>query len=243
MNHIHVWILLPILLVAGCTDDLPIPPDFLDAGGYTLSARYTHIRSYPGGGGIFTVYIEPEADFAGTVRLSLLGEQGAICTLNRKVLDRTCRVAELRLSPDAGMPVENFTIQVKAEHAYSSKVLPLNVTMYDWSHGDPDQELVLLDRYLDWVRANHPELGAIPMESHRRYLTYPEHLIVEHWTFLTPTWELRLCRHVMIPPHDWSMVLLRRFGSLEPVLAARLDNSASEIHEISVAEYPILYGY
>lgn len=243
MKHLYASFVLMLLLTAGCSDELPIPPDVLDAGGFTLSARYSHIRSYPGGGGIFTVFIEPDADFAGTVRLSLEGKQAAICSFNRKVLDRKCRVAEIRLSPDGGVPVENFTIQVKGEHAYSARILPLNVTMYDWSHGDPDQELVLLDRYLDWVRTQHPELGAISMDSYRRYLTYPQHLIVEHWTFLTPAWELRLCRHVMIPPYDWSMVLLRPFGSLAPVLAARLDNSSGEIREIPVAEYPILYGY
>jgi hypothetical protein len=88
----------------------------------------------------------------------------------------------------------------------------------------------------------HPELGDLSPQVWRNYLTYPMHLIVEHWTFLSTAWEVRLCRHIMIPPHDWSMILFRRLGTLEPVLAARRETDGS-IHQIPVSEYPVLYGF
>ena len=234
--------LLLALFVVGCIDPHPDQPDQQDAGDYSLTARYTHIRSYPGGGGIFTVSITPDKDFRGTVRLSLQCDALLHASVDMDSLNTRYRVAEITLAPDPAMWVDSCVIMVRAEHGGKTTLLPLRVTMYGWGHAEPGPELELLDNFLTWQRATHPELVIPPAGPWRRYLTYPEHLIVEHWTFLNASWEIRLCRHVMVPPGDWSMLLLRPLRTLSPVLAARRETDGS-IHEIPLSEYPIFYGY
>ncbi len=230
-----------VLLLTGCTDHFPYQP-IIDEGGYTLSSRYTHIRSYPGGGGIFTPYIVPDGDFRGTVRLALQCDPALHARINRTFLDTRHRDAEIIIEPEAGLSVDSCVITLLATHDGTTKTLPLRITMYHWSHGDPGEEMALLDSFLDWQRRVHPELSSTATGPWRRWLTYPEHLIVEHWTLLNPYWEIRLCRHVMVPPDDWSMILMRPLGMLTPLLAAYRDSDGS-IQEIPVSEYPVFYGY
>ncbi len=73
-------------------------------------------------------------------------------------------------------------------------------------------------------------------------LTYPEILVVEHWTFLNPTWEMRMCFHVMIPPYDWSMLTIRSRGEWDFQFAAKRESDGTT-YEIPVAEYPVMCGY
>lgn len=230
------------LLLASC-DRLPFQPREADAGTYALATRATNIRSYPGGGGVFTVFIEAGSDFRGDVRLSVLADPDLHARLSLPLLDSLNPSADLHLAPEAGCPVTPRTIVVRAEHAGAVKTATLHVEMFEWEHGEPGEEMALLRRYLDWIRAAHPEVGNVVIVPFRRFLTYPQTLIVEHWTFLSPLYELRLCRHVMIPPDDWSMVLLRQVGRREPAFAARLESGAGEIREIPVSEYPLMHGY
>lgn len=243
MKALHFSLVISLFLCAACHDRFPLQPKDADAGTFTLTAHASQIRSYPNGGGIFTVSLVPEDGFKGSVRLSVRADADLRCTLSLPRLDSVNRVVELRLAPTANATVEPKQIELRAWHGGSMTSLPLTVDMYDWSYAEPGEETMLLDRYLAWVHANHRELGRVDVSGFQRYLTYPYHLIVEHWSFVNVLWEVRLCRHVMVPPGDWSMILLRRLGTREPVLAARLDQTMSEIREIPVSEYPILYGY
>jgi len=237
-----------IQLTTGCldgTDDSqPFEPDPVapDAGSFTLQARYDAIRSFPGGGGLFIVAISPDWDFAGTVRLSVTANPRLHTQMSTTLLDTSLRVAEIWISPEAGMETGFYTIQLKAEHGDATELLPLNIEVMEWSQAEPGHEMQMRGHFCDWLAAQHPELGYNEGDSFKRWITYPQHLIVEHWTFFSHDWEMRVCFHVMIPPHDWSMMLLRRRGEMEPVLAARRESNGS-IHEIPVNDYPIMYGF
>ena len=74
------------------------------------------------------------------------------------------------------------------------------------------------------------------------YITYPAHLIVEHWTFLYDNWEMRICYHVMIPPYNWSMLWLRPLGELDAVFSAKREWNGTA-YEIPICDYPTFYGY
>jgi hypothetical protein len=237
-----------LALLAGCLEvggdampDEPLPsPE--DAGEYVLQARHTAIRSYPGGGGVFTVFIDPREDFSGTVRLSVEADPLLHASLSRHVLDERERVAELRLAPSETIGVGMQRITVVAMHDKRTTALSLDVELLPWSQAPAGMEMEKREDFLTWLRTAHPELGDVTQRPFHRYMTYPEILIVEHWTFLSSDWEMRLCYHVMIPPHDWSMLLLRRCGSLSPLLAARRESDGS-IHEIAVEQYPTLFDY
>jgi hypothetical protein len=55
-------------------------------------------------------------------------------------------------------------------------------------------------------------------------ITKPNILVVSHYLFFSSGWELGLMWHVMIPPHDWTEIYLRRRGDLAPAYAFRLDS-------------------
>ena len=76
------------------------------------------------------------------------------------------------------------------------------------------------------------------------YCTYPQTIIVSHYTFLSENWEVRFCHHEMIPPDDWSMILIRQRGEIDAEVSYKEDSSINHsVYEIPVSEYPILYGY
>lgn len=243
MKALCFSLVISLFLFTACHEHFPFQPKEADAGTFTLVARSSTIRSYPNGGGIFTIVLMPGDDFKGSVRLSVQADPALRCTLSLPRLDSHNRVVELCLAPTTDATITPKSIELRAWHGGRMTALPLTVDMYDWSHAEPGEGTMLLGRYLSWVHATHHELGTVDISPFQRYLTYPSHLIVEHWSFVNALWEVRICRHVMVPPGDWSMMLLRRRGTHEPILAARLDQTAAEIHEIPVSEYPILYGY
>ncbi len=237
-----------LLSMSGCMEvgGDALPPDPLpaerDEGDYTLHTRFDTLRSFPGGGGVFTLRITPDEDFAGVVRLSVQSPAALNARVDRMLLDADSRGAELVLHPAASLPAGMYTMKVIVRHAGVQKEYPLHVDVREWSQTDPGQEMGKRQDFLDWLSATHPELGNIDARPSFRFCTYPEILIVEHWTFVSADWEMRVCFHVMIPPDDWSMMLLRRAGALQPLLAARRE-SDGRIAEIPVSEYPTHFGY
>ena len=233
----------------GCLDmfNESLPPEPMpaedDAGSFTLRATAGAVRSFPGGGGLFVVSIRPDAGFAGMVRLSLDADPALHAQLDRYLLDRSDSVAEIRIAPDDDAPIDNLTIVLTATHNGVHTTLPLTVEMFEWEQSKtPGEEIGYRDTFISWLNDAHPELDISAADHFLRWHTYPQIIIVEHWTFLSRDWELRVCYHVMIPPHDWSKMLLRRRGSTRPILAAHRDTEG-HITEIPIEEYPILDGY
>ena len=237
-----------LLLLSGCmevggdvipNDASPVPPD---AGSFTMYARYDSIRSFGGGGGVFPVALHPAEDFSGCARLTVDAHPALGAWLDRRILDERDSVAELRLRPCSGIGEGLYPVLIRAEHADTVRVLELGVRIVDWSATPGSTPMDMLAPFLAWLGSEHPEVGNVLRLPAYCYGTYPEILIVEHWTFLSAEWEIRLCFHVMIPPDDWSMLMLRRTGTVTPLLAARRESNG-EITEIPVDEYPTQYGY
>ncbi|MDT8323554.1 MAG: hypothetical protein RRA94_05555 [Bacteroidota bacterium] len=237
-----------LLFATGCLESggdalAPEPsPVERDAGSYILHARYDTLRSFPGGGGVFTMHIEPDMEFAGSVRLSVEAPEGLGARWDRMLLDAESRGAELSLHPAPTLATGLYALTVIARHGGVQKEYSLHVDMREWSQSGPGHEMDRRQDFLDWLAVAHPELGDVDALPYFRFCTYPEILIVEHWTFLSAEWEMRVCFHVMIPPHNWSMMLLRRTGAPVPLLAARRE-SDGRITEFPVTEYPTHFGY
>ena len=48
----------------------------------------------------------------------------------------------------------------------------------------------------------------------------------------------------MIPPHDWSMIRIRKRGEIEAEIAYKQDSATNDyVYEIPISEYPIFNGY
>ncbi len=220
------------------TDQFYKPVDSIakSVAGFSIEAREASIRSCSASGGIFVIRLVPEEGFSGDVRLSLKANNRLNAELDRTILNLDERIAEITINPSSSIAITTYTIEVKASYTGNTVVLPLEVEIIDWPGWDPevaDQELA---PFIPWLETEFPELGDFSERIWSTYLTYPGILVVEHWTYLDADWELRLCYHVMIPPYDWSRVLLRRRGEWDPILAAERD-TYGDIYEIPIEEY------
>ncbi|MBN1697928.1 MAG: dockerin type I repeat-containing protein [Spirochaetales bacterium] len=227
-----------------CEQATPEPGPTPADTSFSLRAKYTSIRSYPGGGGIFIIALEPETNFTGDVTVSFRAEDTLHASLDRNTLDRENRVAELTISPSLSTRIGEYAIDVQAADSVMTKNTGLSVDVMSWETGDPADALVKLLNFQQWLDENAPGLNLNLDMKWTYYKTYPETLIVEHWTFLDNTWEIRLCFHVMIPPDDWSRLWVRKRGDMEATLALyRETEDTGIVHETDISEYPIMYGY
>ncbi len=250
---------------------------------FEIVAKYSYIRSYPEGGGIFIIKMTPKNGFSGYVSLQINADPNLNAQLDRENLNKQSQVAELTIQPNELTELKTYEIVLtatyhkKSRHAtflnWISKIkfpilsylisrlfnrcngdsggthlshidetLVLEVEMFDWSSDNLPDAIIKRDELIDWLEAEHPEFGTFSGENWFAYVTYPAHLIVEHWTFLYEKWEMRICYHVMIPPHNWSKLWLRPRGEVDAVFAAKREYDGTA-YEIPVSDYPTFYGY
>jgi len=250
---------------------------------FEIEAKYSYIRSYPEGGGIFIIKMTPKNGFSGYVSLQINTDSNLNAQLDRKTLNQQSQVAEITIEPNESTELKTYDIILTATYHKKSKhmtffnwiskiklpflsnlinlvfnryfkdynyeyisqikeTLVLEVEMFDWSSDNLPDAIIKRDDLIKWLEAKHPEFGNFSGENWFAYLTYPAHLIVEHWTFLYEKWEMRICYHVTIPPYNWSMICLRPRGEVDAIFAAKRESDATT-YEIPISDYPIFYGY
>jgi hypothetical protein len=238
-----------------CLTTKSIERDRLESAipGLQLKAKYSYIRSYPGGGGLFIVELESDDSLSGSVSLRIEADAVLNAELDRQILNRESDVAEITIRPEVTAPIKTYRINVIACRPAVSPPAPLDlcqtveleIEMLPWGGAVPDYAQAKRDELLEWVEATHSEFGRLSAQKWYPYMTYPGILVVEHWTFLNEEWEMRVCFHVMIPPYDWSMIQLRERGEVYPIFAAKREYNGTtyQVHEIPVSEYPTFFGY
>jgi hypothetical protein len=231
------------LVIWGCSDEYGISSQPVYRGTFFIEAKYDYIRSQVGGGGIFLVRMMPGSNFDGTVDLELLADPCLHAHLDRTTLDQASSSAEITVAPDNKAEFKTYQIEVRAAHKGDYCSVYLNVEILQWPCGTPDGACRKMTEFLEWVKEKYPHIRDLSSDQWTAFLTYPQILIVEHWTFLSPEWEIRMCHHVMIPPYDWTYFRLRKRDEFDPALAARRDTENMPLHEIPVEDYPIMYGY
>jgi hypothetical protein len=214
-----------------------------NGGDFKFEAVYNKIRSQPEGGGVFITQIIPGDSFNGTVKLSLNADPALHAELDRDFLDFKNRVAEITIKPDSLIEIRNYRIVLIAQNEDMIKILEFAVEIFPGESQVSDWAIRKRDEFMFWLMHEHPEYSEVADQKWFVYNTYPQIWIVEHWTFLSEEWEMRICFHVMIPPYDWSMMRLRKRGEAEAELAARKDTDSGTIYEIPVADYPLMFGY
>jgi hypothetical protein len=250
---------------------------------FEIEAKYSYIRSYLGGGGIFIIKMTPKNDFSGFVTLQINANPNLNAQLDKDTLNKQLQIAEIAIQPNDLTEFKTYEIELTATyHKKSSHVtflnwiskirfpllsyiisrlfnwfngdsqgtdlsniyetLTLEVEMFNWSSDNLTDAVVERDELIDWLEVEHPEFGVFSGMNSFAYITYPAHLIVEHWTFLYDNWEMRICYHVMIPPYNWSMLWLRPLGEVDAVFSAKREYNGTA-YEIPISDYPTFYGY
>jgi len=250
---------------------------------YEINSKYSYIRSYPGGGGIFIIKMTPKNDFCGYVSLQINADSNLNAVLDKHILNKKSQIAELTIQPNEQIELKTYEIKLTATYhknskhikfinlinkirfpflpnlisflfrrfnngqgyVYSSDInqeLVLEVEMFDWTSENLANATIKRDELINWIETEHPEFGIFSGKNFYAYITYPAHLIVEHWTFLYNKWEMRICYHVTIPPYNWLMICLRPRGEFDFVFAAKREYNGTT-YEIPISDYPVFYGY
>ena len=94
------------------------------------------------------------------------------------------------------------------------------------------------DLFVPWLAENEPGLGITAETEWAGTIVTPHILIVTHYLFFSEEWEAHVFWHVMIPPHDWARIeLRRRFVETAPSLAFEISSvDAGPPHEVIAIE-------
>jgi hypothetical protein len=257
-HTVHSILLLAILGLAmsGCSDeDLAEPVgnattvavmepemDEREILAFDIEPKYSYIRSCPDGGGVFVLRIAPGSLPPGPVRTRIKAPEALNALIAVDGFNEKPGVSEIVINPDQSMAPGVYEIIVYATESGFTRSRALEVDLINRDGILSEMAVAKRDDFIGWLEEEHPELGTFSDREWFSYPTYPGILVVEHWTFLDDDWEMRICFHVMIPPYDWSMLMLRERGEWNPILAAKRDSDAP-IYEIPVDEYPIMFGY
>lgn len=255
----------------------------IDNDKFEIEAKYSYIRSYPEGGGIFIIKMTPKNDFSGFVALQINADPNLNAQLDKETLNKQSQVAEITIQPNELAEFKTYEIVLTATYHKKSRqvtlinwiskiklpllsylinrlfnccnrdsegtdsshideTLTLEVEMFDWTSDNLPDAIIKQEELIDWLEVEHPEFGTFSGENLFAYVTYPLHLIVEHWTFLYEKWEMRICYHVTIPPYNWSKLWLRPLGEIDAVFSAKREYNGTA-YEIPVSDYPTFYGY
>ncbi|MEW6410950.1 MAG: hypothetical protein AB1483_00595 [Candidatus Zixiibacteriota bacterium] len=248
------------MVLASCSTDNPVQPTYAGAalelmpdqpltgsGSFTIKSKYSYVKSYPGGGGIFVLRLAPNGSLEGNVALSVEADPGLSAAVSTPVASADSPIFEITVSPADLIPLGIHFIILTASNLTHTETVTLQVDVIDWGLGNVELGQEKQQQFADWLEIEYPQLGTFSGQAWDIYATYPQILIVEHYTFLSEDWEFRVCFHVMIPPYDWSMMLLRPRGEWVATIAAIREwdeNSGTYvIRKVPINDYPIMDVY
>ena len=236
---IGLTLVLLMTVLVGCADDdtlvMPEP-----VGGFQLEVRYDSMRTVPGGDGLLPLRIIPDSGFSGNVNLDAWCETSVHAALKSRSVDARFPVSEIRLQPDSSCDTLHYSIIVRGSNNTDTAYDTCEVRVVTWDQTAPSDADNKRDELLAWVEAQYPDLEDWDTLTWEAFSTYPQILIVEHVTYLSERWEVRVCYHVMIAPYDWSYICLRRRAEWEPILAARRESDGT-VHAVPIDEYPDMW--
>ncbi|HDS02067.1 MAG TPA: hypothetical protein ENO22_06005 [candidate division Zixibacteria bacterium] len=234
---------LPLVLIFGCCSEEGTSPDPFQKETCAIEAKYDYIRSVKGGGGIFIIRLVPGDDLKDPVELCLQANDCMHARLDRTALDVHSSVAEITVNPDSACQIKVYPIEIRASNSEFSQSIILEAEIMLWHQCYPEYALQVLNDFDEWLMKNHPEYADLSAQDWYCYDTYPQILVVSHWTLLSPEYEIRICHHNTIYPHNWTQFLLRKRGEFDAMLAVKRDNDSTALHEIPPSKYPTLFGY
>ena len=169
------------------------------------------------------------------VELAATATSGTV-SIERPALDPGM-VGEVTVVP-AGVPDGSERIQVDVTIVGRLGVVERTVrrafNVAPGTDGLGSEAAAHLAPFAEWLRANRPELG---IDGRTAWDGTPGSwvLVVDHYAFFSPVWELELSWHVMVPPDDWARIALRRrWSDARPSVAFEISSFArgDDPHEI-----------
>jgi len=235
-KYIIVYCIIAVLVVS-CNNEKQNDTSF------KIESVYDSIRSCPACGGVFIISLSDILTISGNIELSLEASLDLDASLTKTKISKEFPITEVVIKPSKNIQAENYVVKLNASNEVYDTTINLFVEVYDWPSEINEGSSIKKDEYILWLQDNFPEINITQATQWITYPTYPQILIVEHFTFLNDDYEFRICSHAMIPPYDWSMIRLRKRNEIIPFLAVRQDSTGGEFYQIPVEVYPVMLGY
>lgn len=149
------------------------------------------------------------------------------------------QVAEVVVIPAQASIGKNITVTITGNRDSASDEKVVSFSVAEWEDDRQEYAEMLLDRFVSWLAANHPEFGITGDTTWNGTMVSPVWLVVSHYLFFSEKWEVHIAWHIMMPPDDWATIDLRhRFDELEPSYAFKISsvNANSEPIPMEVPE-------
>ncbi len=175
------------------------------------------------------------------VTISATADNSTITVINDEIGPGD--VAEVRVKPST-MPNDDGTsnddspfpdsgtveVTIRAERGTVVREQTVGVTVVSDEEIIIDPEAAAVrELFIPFLAQEHPELGIDTDTEWENEIVTPHVLIVTHYLFFSEEWEMHVCWHVMIPPHDWARIeLRRRFSETEPSLAFEVTSRSAD---------------
>ena len=110
--------------------------------------------------------------------------------------------------------------------------------VWNWTFEGVEEVIEKRDVFIDYLAANHPELGINETTSWTPIFNCAGILIVGHYLFKSSQWEMEIAWHVMIQPYDWVQVYLRPRAEIQPSWAGEIESWSTDNQTIMEIEPP-----
>jgi hypothetical protein len=142
-------------------------------------------------------------------------------------------VAEVVVTPAQASVGKNVTVTITGNRGSLTDKEVVNFEVIEGEDDRGEYAAELLDRFIPWLVANHPELRITEDTAWNGTMVSPQWLVVSHYLFFSDEWEAHIYWHIMIPPYDWARIDIRhRFDQLAP-------SYAFEISSLTADDLPI----
>jgi hypothetical protein len=187
----------------------------------------------PGERSTFLVRVLDNLPSAGRVTLSATAPGASVSV--EPARPRAGEVAEVTIIPKATTSAKSLTVTFRATRGTGTWTTRRSLPVIPGTDGRRQAANEHLALFIPWLAANHPELGISGGTRWQRTISGARLLIVSHYRYVSVEWEVGLSWHVMIAPHDWTEIYLRRRWSEDaPSLAFRIDSVSGDAEPHSV---------
>jgi hypothetical protein len=119
-------------------------------------------------------------------------------------------VAEVTVIPGPVREDATLSVTIRAGRGDASAAATRTIPLWPVSDTLAAEAAGRLGTFTSWLAVAHPELGITPEIEWQGSALQTQMLVVSHYQFQSADWEAALEWHVMIAPHDWSRLILRR---------------------------------
>ena len=137
-------------------------------------------------------------------------------------------VAEVFVIPAQASVGQNVTVNITGTRGSSTDEEAVSFEVIEGEDDRGEYAAELLDKFIPWLAANHPELGITEDTAWNGTMVSPQWLVVSHYLFFSAEWEVHIYWHIMISPYDWARIDLRhRFDELAPSYAFEISSRSA----------------